>query len=920
VVNLADLAGARTLLIVPMLNEGKLIGAISIYRQEVRPFADRQIDLVKNFAAQAVIAIENTRLLNELRQRTDDLSAALDQQTATSEVLRVISSSPGDLQPVFDAMLANATRLCEASYGNMLLWEEDAFRIAARHGDLPAVVIEAWRPGNMFRPGPDVPIARMVQTRKAVQVADLREDRAYASGDPLPVLAVDVAGVRSLVAIPMLKENELVGGIVIYRKEVRPFTDKQIELVTNFAAQAVIAIENTRLLTELRQSLQQQTATADVLKVISRSTFDLQTVLQTLVESAARLCEADKATITRQKGEVFYRAEAYGFSTEFMDYVRGIPIKPERGSLNGRVLLEGKIVHIPDVRADPEYTFVEAQKMGAYHTVLGVPMLRESIPIGVLALTRSEVRPFTDKQIELVSTFADQAVIAIENARLLNELRESLEQQTATSEVLQIISSSPSDLQRVFESLLRNATRLCGAKFGTFDLDEADGFRLVAGHDVPPVFVEVRGGGAIQPAPGGVLDGVMKTGRTVHLLDLAATQSYAERHPRMVDAVEVAGMRTVLGVPMLKDNELIGVIGIYRQEVRPFSEKQIELVQNFAAQAVIAIENTRLLNELRESLQQQTSTADVLKVISRSAFDLQTVLDTLTESAARLCDADMAAIARQKGNAYYPATAYRYPSELHEYLKTAAHEPGPGSVVGRILLTGKAVHQVPDVLADSQYEMLEIQKRAGFRTVLGVPLLREGNPIGVIVLARREVRPFTNKQIELATTFADQAVIAIENVRLFEAEQQRTRELAKSLGDLRTAQDRLVQTEKLASLGQLTAGIAHEIKNPLNWSTISQPSRSNSLTNCGRRLEGRASTASYARTRSPIRCKAISTRSCSTASVPTRSSRTCCCIPDRGRESIGRLISTPWSMRASILPITGLEPRNRASISPWKVF
>jgi GAF domain-containing protein len=269
------LTGVRSLLAIPMVSDEILIGAIQIYRQEVRPFTDKQIGLMQNFAAQAVIAIENARLLNELHQRTTDLTESLDQQTATSEVLRIISSSPGDLQPVFEAMLANATRLCQASYGNMLLWEGDAFRMAALHGDVPAVVREAWQPGKVFRPRPDVPIARMAETRKAVQVADLREDRGYASGDPLPVLAVDVAGIRSLSAIPMLKEGELVGGIFIYRKEVRPFTDKQIELVTNFAAQAVIAIENVRLLNELRESLQQQTATADVLKVISRSAFDL---------------------------------------------------------------------------------------------------------------------------------------------------------------------------------------------------------------------------------------------------------------------------------------------------------------------------------------------------------------------------------------------------------------------------------------------------------------------------------------------------------------------------------------------------------------------------------------------------------------------------------------------------------------------
>jgi len=575
---------------------------------------------------------------------------------------------------------------------------------------------------------------------------------------------------------------------------------------------------------ELTQALERQKATSEILNVINRSAFELQPVLDTIVQTASRLCDAEYALIYKREGDEYHVAATTNTAPDFVSYASSHPIRPGRGTLIGRTALEQKTVHLPDCLADPEYAAIEYQSKGRYRTTLGVPLQRGGAPVGVIALMRSVVKPFTEKQIELVSTFADQAVIAIENVRLFDEvqegkeeLQESLEYQTAISDVLNVISRSPSNIQPVLDTIAETAQRLCQSEHSYIMRLDGGRYHLVAARDAQAERIKFLRDNPIAPSRGSAVGRVALERRPVHITDAKADPEYT------LSMVGDRGYGTILGVPLLRDGISIGVIILTRGVVRPFEKRQIELVSTFADQAVIAMENVRLFDEvnkrtedLRESLQQQTATAEVLKVISRSTFDLEIVLRTLVESAARLCEADKATITRQKGGAFYRSESFGFSREFMDHVRDIPVAPDRGTATGRALLEGVVVH-IPDVQKDPDYHFDEAQKLGNYRTLLGVPMMREGIAIGVVTLTRSEPRPFTAKQIELVTTFADQAAIAIENVRLFESVESRTRELAKSLEELRTAQDRLIQTEKLASLGQLTAGIAHEIKNPLNF-------------------------------------------------------------------------------------------------------
>jgi two-component system NtrC family sensor kinase len=596
-----------------MLRENELVGAIIIYRQEVRPFIDKQIALVENFAAQAVIAIENTRLLNELRQRTDDLSESLEQQTATSEVLKVISSSPGELGPVFHAMLENAVRICEAKFGLMFRFVGEEFYTVAQL-NLPPVLDEFIRKRGQAKAIPGSDMDNLFKSKQVVHTIDML-------ATPVPSPPARLAGGRTQLAVPMLMEGELIGAIGIYLTEVRPFTDKQIELVKNFAAQAVIAIENTRLLNELRNSLERQTATSEVLKVISSSSGGLDPVFQAMLANATRICEAGFGLLHLCENDMFRTVALHNVPQAYADYLqqRG-PFKPPTGAPIDRLLQKLDVIYTADEAAESNPGV--AAKLGGARSLVAVPMLKDNELVGVIVIYRQEVRPFTDKQIDLLKNFAAQAVIAIENTRLLGELRESLEQQTATSEVLEVISRSPGELAPVFEAILGNATRICAAKFGTLT-QIVDGIpRLMFQLSVPAPLEEYWRRETPRPSSNNAISRVITTGQAVHVTDLQAYQAYIDGDPLAVAGVELGGIRTLLVVPMLKDGKTFGTIGIYRQEVHPFTNKQIELVSNFAAQAAIAIENTRLLNELRQR------TDD----LSQSLEDLRSAQDRLVQT------------------------------------------------------------------------------------------------------------------------------------------------------------------------------------------------------------------------------------------------------------------------------------------------
>jgi GAF domain-containing protein len=808
--------GARALVQIPMRRDGTVIGSISVSKVAPTAFTDTQISLLKTFADQAVIAIENVRLFNETKE-------ALEQQTATAEILRVISQSPTDVQPVLDAVAENAARLCGADDAVIQRVDRGKLTVVAHFGGMPTPPEHASMPITR-----EMAVGSAVLDRQTLHVHDMVEELRrgnYPGSRPF----VERLSYRTMLYVPLVQGDAAVGVIVMRRAQVQPFTDQQIDLVKTFADQAVIAIENVRLFTELQEknraltaahaqvseALERQTATSEILRVISQSPTAVEPVFGVIVRSAAALCRAPDVIILVADGDSLRFGASVGLvaaSVQQSRLIRDRSLPLTRGSVSGRAVIDRRTVHIHDVSAMPDDDFPEGKTIqreyGGRGTTLAVPLLRDDVSLGVITLVRNEIRPFTDQQVALLETFADQAVIAIENVRLFKELEarnrdltESLDQQTATSEILRVIGSSPTDVQPVFETIARNAVSVCAAlACAVFEVD-GDMLRVAATHGVPAERVErFRQEFPIPLSADHDAAQTVQTRRVFHLADI-------EHNPNAtvtdVENARLGRYRTRLMVPMVRGDRVLGLIAVTRVDPTPFPDQLVELLKTFADQAVIAIENVRLFKELEarnrdltEALEQQTATSDVLRIIAQSPTELQPVLDAIASSAVRLCAASDVVIERLEGDRFYNAAhaGTQMKGLVGHPLPLTRRFPGGRAVLDRrpviiddIMLV--AEHEYPDTV--------ELLKLNTVHSCAEIPLLSEGRSLGNLAVLRAEVRPFTDAEVALLQTFADQAVIAIENVRLFTELQGKNQALTQAHAQVSEALDQQTATSEI---------------------------------------------------------------------------------------------------------------------------
>ncbi len=794
---LVDLGGARATLLVPLLAGQDVVGYFAFYRQEVRAFSDSEIDLLESFAAQAVVAIENARLLTEQQE-------ALDRQTATAEVLAVINANPGNLAPVFEALLEKAMRLCDAAFGELHDFDGERFRPIAVRG-VPAEYA-AYRMTH-----PPVPTAGnfaslMLAGERVIHIEDLADTDAYRNNALGRRAMVDLGGARAVVCVPLLTDSAIRGAIVIYRQEPRPFLDKQIAVLENFAAQAVIAMENARLLSELqardednRRLIARQSASIDILKAISASPDDPQPVFDMIARHALELCASAVGGVAEFDGTLIHLRALVGLDPEtsnavFCTWPR--PLGPN--SIYGRAILAGHPTQIRDITAEETVNAFNqelAHRFG-YRSLLGVPLLRDGRAIGSIAMTRAAAGGFADDDVALIESFAEQAVIAISGAQALRELRARDEdnrrliaRQLASIDILKAISASPDDPQPVFDMITRHALELCDSAVG--GIAEFDGtlihLRSLIGL-TPDTTQAVWRTWPRPPGPDTTHGRVVLAGASIHVPDITVDQTISANNQ---DLARRFGYRAMLGVPLLRDGRVVGSISMTRNEAGGFANDEIALVESFAEQAVIAITGAQALRELRartadlqESLDYQTAISDVLKVIGQSAFDLQPVLDIVVTTAARLCGADMASTSIREAEALVHRAASGARPEWTAHVLGRRVPVDRGTVTGRAMLERRII-QVADVRSDPEFSGVDAWTLEDLRTILSVPLLRDDEVVGAITMGRRRVEPFGDRQIELVRTFAAQAVIAMENVRLLGELRARTDELAQREDELR---------------------------------------------------------------------------------------------------------------------------------------